>query len=60
MTAEEVHNMGDDDSVILNAGKPPIKGVLNRWYNDDELKNRIARATPLTNNSESDITKEYR
>lgn len=60
MTAEEVHNMGDDDSVILNAGKPPIKGVLNRWYKDDELKNRIARATPLTNNSESDIIKEYR
>lgn len=60
MTASEIHNMGEDDSVILSAGKPPIKGVLNRWYNDDEFKNRIARVPQLTKNSKSDIIKEYK
>lgn len=60
MTKEEIHNMGEDDSVILSAGKPPINGVLNRWYNDDEFKNRIARVPALEKNSQSDIIKEYK
>lgn len=57
MTAGEIHNMTENESIILSAGKPPIKGKLARWYADDEFKNRFARVPQLTKTSNSDIIK---
>lgn len=60
MTAGEIHNMTENESIILSAGKPPIKGILARWFRDDEFKNRFARVPHLVSNSKSDIIKEYK
>lgn len=60
MTAGEIHNMGENESIILSAGKKPIKGKLARWYEDDEFKNKFARTERLTKSSSSDVIKEYR
>ena len=60
MTAGEIHNMTENESIILAAGKKPIKGKLARWYEDLEFKNRFARGEQLTDASASDIIKEYK
>lgn len=60
MTAGEIHNMNENESILLSAGKKPIKGKLARWYEDDEFKNRFARTERLTKSSPSDIIKEYK
>lgn len=54
MTSEEIHNMSENESIILSAGKKPIKGKLAKWFLDDEFKNRFARTERLQNNSLSD------
>lgn len=59
MTAGEIHNMSENESIILSAGKSPIKGKLARWYEDNEFKNRFSRAPRLTDSSASDIIHEY-
>ncbi len=60
MTSEEIHNLGEEEAIILSAGKFPIRGRQNRFYNDDEFKNRLARVPQLTKSSQSDVIKEYR
>ena len=59
MTAEEIHSMDENTSIILSAGKHPIKGILAKWYEDKEFQNRIYRYPKVTAKTASDsITHE--
>ena len=55
MTAEEIHSMDENTSIILSAGKHPIKGILAKWYEEPEFQNRFRRYPAATNRTPSDV-----
>jgi len=55
MTAEEIHSMDENTSIILSAGKRPIKGKIVKWYEEPEFQNRFRRCPAATNRSPSDV-----
>lgn len=55
MTAEEIHSMDENTSIILSAGKRPIKGKLVKWYEEPEFQNRFRRYPAATNRTPSDV-----
>lgn len=59
MTSAEIHTFSEKEAIILSASKNPIKGKLAKWYEDNEFKNRFARAPQLTKKSESDVIQVY-
>ncbi|EFS22167.1 TraG/TraD family protein [Fusobacterium gonidiaformans 3-1-5R] len=55
MTAEEIHSMDENTSIILSAGKRPIKGKIVKWYEEPEFQNRFQRCPAATNRTPSDV-----
>lgn len=54
ITAGEIHNMKEENSIILKAGANPIKGILAKWYLDKGFQDRHGRYPKLGDNAKSD------